>query len=117
MVLSLLIPVMFTGSMGINDIVKAQSTWFIFLTPLAAFVFFMYKGLDVARRSKDVYANLLAVGVTSMIGIQALINVAVVSSSIPATGVPLPFISYGGSSLIMNLLLLGIAESMMVRRY
>ena len=75
---------------------------------LGLFMFFIYKGLDVARRSKTAYLNLLAVGVTSMIGLQALINVAVVSASIPATGVPLPFISYGGSSLILTLAGVGI---------
>jgi cell division protein FtsW len=100
--------------------IPAASTDFIFATVgeeagligclvvLALFLFFIYKGLDVARRAKGSYANLLAVGVTSMIGLQALINVAVVSSSIPATGVPLPFISYGGSSLILTLAGVGI---------
>lgn len=100
--------------------IPAASTDFIFATlgeelgliaclvVLGLFVFFIYKGLDVAGRTKGVYANLLAVGVTSMIGIQALMNVAVVSASIPATGVPLPFISYGGSSLIITLAGVGI---------
>lgn len=100
--------------------IPAASTDFIFstlgeefgliacLALLALFLFFIYKGLDVASRAKNTHANLLAVGVTSMIGLQALINVAVVSSSIPATGVPLPFISYGGSSLILTLAGVGI---------
>lgn len=100
--------------------IPAASTDFIFstlgeefgliacLALLALFLFFIYKGLDVARRAKNTHANLLAVGVTSMIGLQALINVAVVSSSIPATGVPLPFISYGGTSLILTLAGVGI---------
>lgn len=100
--------------------IPAASTDFIFSTVgeevgligcvvvLALFMFFIYKGLDVARRSKTAYVNILAVGVTSMIGLQVLINVAVVSASIPATGVPLPFISYGGSSLILALAGVGI---------
>lgn len=100
--------------------IPAASTDFIFSTVgeevgvigciilLGAFLFFVCKGLDVARRAKSVYANLLAVGVTSMIGLQVLINVAVVSASIPATGVPLAFISYGGSSLILMLAGVGI---------
>jgi len=103
--------------------IPAASTDFIFSTVgeeagligclilLAAFLFFIYKGLDVARRAKSVYANLLAVGVTSMIGLQVLINVAVVTASIPATGVPLAFISYGGSSLILMLAGVGILLS------
>lgn len=101
----------------------AASTDFIFATVgeeigligsivlLAIFVFFIARGFDVARRTKSNYGNLLAVGVTSMIGMQALINVAVVSASIPATGVPLPFISYGGSSLFLTLVGVGILLS------
>ncbi len=100
--------------------IPAASTDFIFCTLaeeagligcvllLGAFLFFIGRGLDVARRAKSVYSNLLAVGVTSMIGLQVLINVAVVTASIPATGVPLPFISYGGSSLILTLAGVGI---------
>lgn len=100
--------------------IPAASTDFIFSTVgeeagligcivlLTAFVFFIYKGLDVAGKAKTVYSNLLAVGVTSMIGAQVLINVAVVTASIPATGVPLAFISYGGSSLILMLAGVGI---------
>jgi cell division protein FtsW len=78
---------------------------------LGAFVFLIYRGLDIARRSKSTYGNLLAVGITAIIGMQAAINAAVVSASIPATGVPLPFISYGGSSLVSMLAAAGILLS------
>ena len=98
----------------------AASTDFIFSTVgeefgligsivlLGLFLFLVYKGLEVARRAKTPYAALLAVGISSMIGLQALINVAVVTASIPATGVPLLFISYGGSSLIFTLAGVGV---------
>ncbi|MCL5102527.1 MAG: putative lipid II flippase FtsW [Armatimonadetes bacterium] len=75
---------------------------------LGAFMFFVYRGLDVARRCKGSYGNLVAVGITSLVGLQAAINAAVVSASIPATGVPLPFISYGGSALVSMLAATGI---------
>jgi len=78
---------------------------------LIAFLFFTWRGFDIAGRSKSTYANFLAVGVTSMITLQALINVAVVSNSIPSTGVPLPFISYGGSSIVIMLMGAGILLS------
>ncbi|MHB9037342.1 MAG: putative lipid II flippase FtsW [Armatimonadota bacterium] len=78
---------------------------------LAGFMFLTYRGLDIARRSKSTYGNLVAVGISSVIGLQALINVSVVSASIPATGVPLPFISYGGSSLISMMIAAGILLS------
>ena len=54
--------------------------------------------------AKDEYGTLLAVGITSVIGLQAIINIAVVTGSMPVTGVPLPFISYGGTALVFNLM-------------
>lgn len=78
---------------------------------LSAFLFFTWRGFDIAGRSKSAYANLLAVGITSMITLQTLINVAVVSNAIPSTGVPLPFISYGGSSLVIMLMGVGVLLS------
>jgi len=83
---------------------------------LALFLVFIYKGLDVASRANTVYGNLVAVGITSMIGLQALTNIAVVSASIPATGVPLPFMSYGGSAMVMTLASVGILLSISRQR-
>ncbi len=77
------------------------------LALLILFAVVVYRGLDIARRSKCTYANLLAVGATSVIGLPALITIAVASSAIPATGIPLPFISYGGSSLLFALIAAG----------
>lgn len=103
--------------------IPAASTDFIFATLgeeagligglilLGIFFFLTYRGLDIARRSKSTYGNMLAVGVTSMVGLQALVNIAVVSSSIPATGVPLPFVSYGGSSLVFAFIAAGVLLS------
>ena len=59
-------------------------------------------------KSKDMFGSLLAIGITSLVGIQAIINIAVVSGSMPVTGVPMPFISYGGTSLVFNLSAMGI---------
>lgn len=75
---------------------------------IVLFLVVIYRGLDIARRANSSYAGLLAVGMTSVIGLQAAINIAVVSSSIPATGVPLPFISYGGSALVFMMMSVGI---------
>jgi cell division protein FtsW len=75
---------------------------------LGAFLLLMVRGLTIAHRTRDRFGSLLAAGLTCMIGIQALMNIAVVTSSVPATGVPLPFISYGGSSLLFVLLAVGI---------
>lgn len=72
------------------------------------FLVLIWRGIRTAMRAKDTYGTLLAVGITSVIAIQAIINIAVVTGSMPVTGVPLPFISYGGSSLLFNLLAMGI---------
>ena len=56
----------------------------------------------------DMFGSLLAIGITSLIGIQAVINIAVVTSSMPATGMPLPFFSYGGTALLILLCEIGI---------
>lgn len=55
----------------------------------------------IAIKAPDLFGSLLATGITVMIGIQAVFSIAVVSSSMPVTGVPLPFFSYGGTALII----------------
>ncbi len=75
---------------------------------IALFVILVWRGIVVAMKAKDVYGSLLAVGITSVIAVQSLINIAVVTGSMPVTGVPLPFISYGGTSLVINLTVMGI---------
>lgn len=72
------------------------------------FLILIQRGIRIAIHAKDTYGTLLAVGITSVIAIQAIINIAVVTGSMPVTGVPLPFISYGGSSLMFNLAAVGI---------
>lgn len=78
------------------------------LAVLALFLLFTYRGLSIANRAKNPYHALLAAGLTSMVSIQAAINIAVITSSMPATGVPLPFLSYGGSSLMFALMAAGL---------
>lgn len=68
----------------------------------------IYKGVKIASRAPDRYGTYLALGLTLVIGLQALINSAVVMGLLPTKGLPLPFISYGGSSLLTNLTAMGI---------
>jgi cell division protein FtsW len=75
---------------------------------LALFGLFAYRGYRVALKAPDAFGSLLACGVTTWIAVQALVNIAAVTVTLPTTGVPLPFISYGGSSLAITLLAVGI---------
>lgn len=77
-------------------------------TVLAAFVAFAWAGLRVALMCKDPFGKRLAVGVVALVSGQAVINLAAVLGLAPLTGIPLPFISYGGSSLVVTLLGVGV---------
>lgn len=81
------------------------------LAVLALFGLFAYAGIRIAMRAPDAYGRLLAVGITGWLGLQALINMGAVVSVLPITGVPLPFVSYGGSSLIVSLAAVGVLRS------
>ena len=72
------------------------------------FAIFIWRGIIVAIKAPDMFGSLIAVGITSMVGLQAIINIAVVTSSMPNTGMPLPFFSYGGTSLVILLGSMGI---------
>lgn len=72
------------------------------------FVVLVWRGIVIAIKAKDTYGTLVATGITSVIAVQAIINIAVVTGAMPVTGVPLPFISYGGSSLVINMIAMGI---------
>ena len=64
---------------------------------------FIWRGVIIAMRAPDMFGSLVAIGITAIIGVQAIINIGVVTSSIPNTGMQLPFFSYGGTSLLILL--------------
>jgi cell division protein FtsW len=72
------------------------------------FVALVHRGLRIAKRCPDMYGKLLAIGITFIFGFQAFLNMSVASSFMPVTGVTLPFISYGGTSIIVSLAMVGI---------
>ena len=82
------------------------------LTIIALFIYFVVKALKVARNAPDTFAKTLAVGIAAWIGGQAFLNIASMVALVPLTGIPLPFISYGGSSLVMILAACGILLNM-----
>lgn len=75
---------------------------------IALFIFLFIKGISIASRSKDKFVCYLAYGLTLMISLQALINFAVVTGLVPTKGLPLPFMSYGGSALLVNMAAVGL---------
>lgn len=78
------------------------------ITVLILFFLFAWRGLKIAMSAADIYGSILATGLTTMILLQALMNIAVVTASMPVTGIPLPFLSFGGSALIFTLAGVGI---------
>ena len=89
--------------------ITAEELGFLFVT---AFIFLwslvVYRGLEVARRAPDSFARTVAIGITAWLGFQAFINMAALSGLLPLTGIPLPFMSHGGTALIVNLVAVGI---------
>jgi cell division protein FtsW len=79
------------------------------------FIALLLCGVIIARRSGDAFGLLLGTGLTFMIGLQAIINIGVVTSMLPTKGMPLPFISYGGSNLVLMLVSVGLLVS--ISRY
>jgi cell division protein FtsW len=75
---------------------------------LLLFLAFIWRGIKIAVNTPDTYGSLLATGVTSLIAVQSLFNIAVVTNTVPPTGVSLPFISSGGTSLLFYMLEVGI---------
>ena len=78
------------------------------LIVIALFAIFLWRGLRTAVRTQDMFGRFLAVGITSMVVVQAFINISVVLGLMPTKGIPLPFVSYGGSSLFVTLACVGV---------
>jgi cell division protein FtsW len=78
------------------------------LAVVTLFGIFCYRGLRAAFRTTDPYARFLAIGITGTIAIQAFFNISVVLGLLPTKGIPLPFVSYGGSSLFLTLACVGV---------
>ncbi|WP_315861969.1 FtsW/RodA/SpoVE family cell cycle protein [Paenibacillus larvae] len=75
---------------------------------LLVYVWFIWRGLLISIRSKDSFSMLVGIGIMSLFAIQAIINIGGITSLMPLTGVTLPFISYGGSSIIIMMVAMGI---------
>lgn len=82
---------------------------------IVAFAVLVWRGLRAATRARDLFGSYLAFGISTMFGLQALINIGVVLGSLPTKGLPLPFISYGGTSLVVSLFMAGVLANVSAR--
>ena len=111
------------------DYVPEQHTDFIFTaigeqlgfigsaTILGLFALLIWRALRIAAMSRDMYGTLIAGGIAALWGFQLFVNVGMTMGIMPITGIPLPFISYGGSSMLANFIAVGLLHSIHMRRY
>src|SRR5699024_11491211 len=92
----------------IMAVVLEELSLFGFILVIDLFLIIILWGLHIAKKCTDSFGSLIAIGISSMVAIQAIINLGAIRGLLPITGVPLPFISYGGSSLFILLILMGI---------
>ena len=83
---------------------------------LVLFILFLYRGIRIALKAPDLFGTYLALGITALIGFQAITNIGVVMGLLPTKGLALPFLSYGGTSLICNLAGIGILLNISVQQ-
>lgn len=93
---------------SIFAIISEELGFLVSAAVILAFLLFVRYGLKIAERSTDPFARYAAVGITAWIGFQAVLNISAMLGLMPLTGVPLPFISHGGSAMLANLLAVGV---------
>lgn len=86
------------------------------LVVVALYLFLLWQILNIARNARDNYGRLVAVGVATMFFFHVLENIGMTMGLMPITGLPLPFISYGGSSMISSLAAIGLVTNINIRR-
>lgn len=100
---------------GIFAIIGEEAGFIGAMLVIGLFAYLCYRGFRVALNARDDFGAYLALGITSWIAFQALINIGGITRTIPLTGIPLPFLSYGGSSLLVTMAAIGVLLS--VSRY
>lgn len=120
---------LFHGTQTHLNFIPAHHTDFIFavvgeelglvgaLLLIGAFSLLIWRFLRIANHARDLYGAMLVLGVTTMFAFQIVVNIGMTIGILPITGIPLPFISYGGSSLMVNLAALGLVQSVHMRRF
>ncbi|HVM12184.1 MAG TPA: rod shape-determining protein RodA [Actinomycetota bacterium] len=111
------------------DFVPQQHTDFVFtvvgeefgflggMLLLLLFALLLWRGIRIAMLSKDAFGTLLATGIVSVVAFQVFVNVGMTLGIMPVTGIPLPFVSYGGTALVTNFLAVGLLMNIHMRRF
>lgn len=119
---------LFFGTQNQLNFLPEQHTDFIFsvigeelgfiggITLILLFFFLLYRGIRAASQAREQYGTLLATGVVSMLAFHVLTNIGMTIGMMPVTGIPLPFVSYGGSSMLTNSVAIGILLNVYMRR-
>jgi rod shape determining protein RodA len=117
------------GTQGRLNFLPAQHTDFIFsvlaeelgflgaIILLLLFLGFLLKGIEVAFHAKDRFGTLTAVGLTLMLALYVSFNIGMTLGLLPVVGIPLPLLSYGGSSLVATMLAVGLLLNIKMRKY
>jgi rod shape determining protein RodA len=87
------------------------------LVLLTCYAFVLLRGFDIAASTREPVGRLVALGVTAMVAIQVLVNLGMVTGLLPVVGIPLPFMSYGGSSMLVSMMALGLLLSVRMRQF
>jgi rod shape determining protein RodA len=101
----------------IFSVVGEEGGWVFAQLTLLFYLFFIWRALVISAEARDRYGSLVAVGLATMFAFYAVINIGMVMGMMPATGMPLLLMSYGGSSMVSSLLGVGILESIYMRRH
>ncbi len=120
---------LFKGTQTNLKFIPAHHTDFVFavvgeemgligaLLLIAAFCYLMWRGVRIANHARDFYGTMIAFGIVTMFAFQIIVNIGMTMGIMPITGIPLPFITYGGSSLIVNLAAIGLLTNVYMRRF
>lgn len=92
----------------IFSILAEELGFFGCILVIALFAIFIWRGILISMRASDVFGSVIAIGITTLIAVQTIINIAVVTGTVPTTGMSLPFFSYGGTALLLLLANVGI---------
>jgi len=96
---------------SIFAVVSEELGFLVSAALILAFLYLIYRGLKIAEQAADPFSRYAAVGITTWIGFQAVLNISAMVGLMPLTGVPLPFVSHGGTAMLANLAAVGVLAS------